>query len=302
MSWASVISGGASIVGGLLGKSSADKATEASLTNAANNNALQKEFAKQGIRWRVNDAKKAGIHPLYAMGASIPGFTPSSVSLGGDNSLGRSIASAGQDVGRSVAATQTKTEREGSIAYKLSLERASLENDLLRSEIARNTAQMGPPLPSGAGGNPHLPGQGLPPGVEVSPVQYGASTSYAQPHQEAGAAADTGFVRTSGGGLAIVPSLDAKERIEDQLGPEVAWAIRNQMVPFFSPSTMRSSSRTPSTKQYPLPAGMRWRWSTLHQEYRPHPIYKPTKSRYGSPYHRRKRPAKPGWGDVFTGA
>ena len=37
----------------------------------------QKEFAQNSIQWRVQDAQKAGIHPLYAMGNS-PGYTPSS--------------------------------------------------------------------------------------------------------------------------------------------------------------------------------------------------------------------------------
>jgi hypothetical protein len=38
-------------------------------TNSANI-AMQKEFAQQGIGWKVADAKKAGIHPLFALGAS----------------------------------------------------------------------------------------------------------------------------------------------------------------------------------------------------------------------------------------
>lgn len=36
----------------------------------AQNNATQREFAQNGIQWKVEDAKKAGIHPLYALGAS----------------------------------------------------------------------------------------------------------------------------------------------------------------------------------------------------------------------------------------
>ena len=29
----------------------------------------QKEFATKGIQWKVNDATKAGIHPLYPLGS-----------------------------------------------------------------------------------------------------------------------------------------------------------------------------------------------------------------------------------------
>lgn len=33
-----------------------------------NADAIQREFAQQGIRWKVEDAKAAGLHPLYALG------------------------------------------------------------------------------------------------------------------------------------------------------------------------------------------------------------------------------------------
>lgn len=43
---------------------------------ANQNFAFQREFAEQGIQKRVEDAKKAGIHPLYAMGANTPSVSP----------------------------------------------------------------------------------------------------------------------------------------------------------------------------------------------------------------------------------
>ena len=39
-----------------------------------------KQFAKRGIQWRVHDAKKAGLHPLAALGAQTTSFSPSFVS------------------------------------------------------------------------------------------------------------------------------------------------------------------------------------------------------------------------------
>lgn len=36
---------------------------------AKENIKLQKQFAQTGIQWKVADAKKAGIHPVYALGA-----------------------------------------------------------------------------------------------------------------------------------------------------------------------------------------------------------------------------------------
>lgn len=44
---------------------------------------LQREFAQNSIQWRVNDAKKAGIHPLAALGSQGISYNPSYV--GGDD-------------------------------------------------------------------------------------------------------------------------------------------------------------------------------------------------------------------------
>jgi hypothetical protein len=49
--------------GDLLGIKSQESANDQNIK-------MQREFAQKGIRWKVSDAKKAGIHPLYALGAS----------------------------------------------------------------------------------------------------------------------------------------------------------------------------------------------------------------------------------------
>ena len=43
----------------------------------AKNAALQREFAQSGIQWKVADAKKAGLHPLAALGAQTASASPS---------------------------------------------------------------------------------------------------------------------------------------------------------------------------------------------------------------------------------
>lgn len=46
--------------------------------------AYQKEFAQHGLRWRVEDAKAAGLHPLSALGAQgLPAYSPVGVDSGG---------------------------------------------------------------------------------------------------------------------------------------------------------------------------------------------------------------------------
>lgn len=58
---------------------------------------LQREFAQNSIQWRVNDAKKAGIHPVAALGSQGISYNPSYV--GGDNFGGSqaSISIGGKD-------------------------------------------------------------------------------------------------------------------------------------------------------------------------------------------------------------
>ena len=128
------ISAAGSLLGGLFGQSQADKQAD-----------LQKEFAKNSIRWRVKDATAAGVHPLYALGAPTVSYAPQAV--GAD--LASGISNAGQDIGRAVAAGMTPESKSASILEALTLDRAALENDLLRSQIrATNAAGTAAGLPS----------------------------------------------------------------------------------------------------------------------------------------------------------
>lgn len=68
--------------------------------------ARQKEFATHGIRWKVADAKAAGIHPIYAIGANTPTYSPQAA-IGTD--LG--LSDIGQNIGRAIEAKQTRQER-----------------------------------------------------------------------------------------------------------------------------------------------------------------------------------------------
>ena len=108
-----IISAGANIIGGLLNRKSQKDSLKAQQAMADQNIQLQKDFAQQGIRWKVEDAKAAGIHPLYALGANTHSFSPVGIgTTGGGDSLGSSIAAAGQDIGRAINVARTKKERE----------------------------------------------------------------------------------------------------------------------------------------------------------------------------------------------
>lgn len=124
------------VVDRVLGRSAEDRNTR-----------LQKEFAQNGIQWKVEDAKKAGIHPLYALGAPTMSFSPSSV--------GSDFAGVGQDLSRAIDATRSSKDRGQARLDALTLERAGLENDLLRSQIMGSKMALlrsnGPSMPSGNG-------------------------------------------------------------------------------------------------------------------------------------------------------
>lgn len=133
MSWWNAVGAGISGVFGLgqslMNQSSADK----DRTLAAQQYNHQKEFAQNSIQWRVNDAKKAGIHPLYALGSQGISYAPSSFSSMPDTSL----SDAGNAVGSAVASfagqKQAKELHE--------LQKASLIEDIRGKQLANEMSQ-----------------------------------------------------------------------------------------------------------------------------------------------------------------
>lgn len=265
MVWGAAIGAAGNILGGLIGNSGKKKEI-----------AMQREFAQKGIQWKVDDAKAAGIHPLYALGAQTHSFQP--VGLG--EPLGQGLANAGQEMGRAISATQPAAERAYTAKLQaLQLQRGELENQLLASQLARvnSPAQVGPPLPSlapqenawlvdgQAQSGPPTPQRFTGPSnhqtgdlLETQPMERTASDPAAL-HQEPGAINEVGWARTAGGGYAPVPSADVKERIEDNWIPQAAWAMRNMIGQNFS----ASRNRPP----FPAPPGKHWSWSIPDQAY-----------------------------------
>lgn len=168
--WPAIAAAAASVGGALLGDDRARKIANRQMD-------LQREFAQMGIRWRVADAKAAGIHPLFALGASTPGYSP--ISTVGGSGIPELLQSMGQDLMRSQTATSSQGERDRLGEFAAQQERASdarvaqqrlldlnminlqhdiqgkgirndnamLENELLRMQVRRALSQSGPPLP-----------------------------------------------------------------------------------------------------------------------------------------------------------
>lgn len=138
--------------------------------------ALQREFAQNGIRWKVADAKAAGVHPAFALGAPVSSYSP--IAVGDSRSPVSDFASMGQDVSRAVHATSTGRERVDAYTEKLrqqQLTKGDLENQLLASQIARLRQASNPPLPSGTRSDDKME---PPPAPEHSGLRIGENTSH----------------------------------------------------------------------------------------------------------------------------
>lgn len=120
MDWGAVLQAGAQI---------ADKTIPYVIDNHWKHRQIaeQERFARNQIQWRVEDAKQAGIHPLYALGAST--FSPNLDLVGGQASGGFGFSDAFDTV------TNSKFNKE---LQAQTLEKNQLEIDglKLRNQIA----------------------------------------------------------------------------------------------------------------------------------------------------------------------
>lgn len=207
----SLVSAGLSGVSKLFGKDPAEK------------------MFKHSVQWRVEDANKAGVSPLFAMGA--PVASPST-EVGGAAALG----AMSQDLGRAAEAGMSGSGRAGNVSRMmetLSLRRADLENQVLEQQLINSklatTRQV--PSPSGPGGDRLLPGQGNSPLVKINPQDLTA-TRLGQSSEEPAPVPDRGFADT-GTGFAPVLSRDMADRQADSVMEEMAWNVRNRLLPIF---------------------------------------------------------------------
>lgn len=259
---------------GLFGGKGNSDAIEAQERAAYQNYLWQKEFAQSGVKWRVDDAVSAGVHPVYVLGGSGASFSPSTSVFDGSSSqhdVAGSMQSLGQSLQRAGTATETGAERHVARMRMLAEDRAELENVLLRSQIAREGAQIGPPMPSvhvpsampgqeSALGRVGIIEEPLPPYAvkrsEIPSVQPG------HPTQQAGAWPGVRWERTQTGWKPH----HSKELIEDSdltNIPYVEWFWNNRVLPSVG------VGHNPPPDSF-LPKGATgWLWDPFKQEYRP---------------------------------
>lgn len=123
-------------VGGLVGKiggglvSNAFNSNSTSKINQQNAN-LQREFAQNSISWRVQDAKNAGIHPLFALGASTVSAQPSFV---GNQPL--DFGSAFHGMTQSLSSYDKTLQEQTLKKNELELQQLALQNERIRKDTA----------------------------------------------------------------------------------------------------------------------------------------------------------------------
>lgn len=118
---------------------------------------LQREFAQHGIRWRAEDARAAGLHPLYALGASTPSFSPTVTT----DPIGPALQQMGQSVANAV--TRQETSQQRYLGYLATLQ-AEANLKLTHAEIANKLSERALKTQAAAAAAP------FPPSIQHDPV------------------------------------------------------------------------------------------------------------------------------------
>lgn len=217
------------------------------------------EVLKNQLQWRMDDARRSGIHPLAALGVN-PASGPS-MSVGDTGGGGPDFGSIGQDLSRAISAQSTQDERDSKIK---DLQIESLQADNASKHIANATAasqlqklqQVGPPFP---GSTSFIPGQGNSGQVRVVPNEVPSHQSAASADEIAGQTPDVAFSRTGKGLYPVIPEKMA-EQYESDFQGYLAWVARNRLTPMLG-----SGSKYSTPDKSRLPKGYTdWRWSSLY--------------------------------------
>lgn len=230
---------------------------ERALADADKDRALQQEFAKNGVQWRVADARAAGLHPAAALG--MQGVSSSPISVGGSGgpslpaaasantpaispfagaSIGSGVASMGQDLSRAIQATRPDEARAtayAETAQQLSLENQKLQNYILSTQVAKMNAQVGPPMPTATGRN-MISGQGNSPANNRFVKDKALEKTIARPgapSQEPGSITENAHSTDASGHKPNYMSKDVMDRVEEDVAGQFGWNLRNRVLPSF---------------------------------------------------------------------
>lgn len=138
--WGAVAKIGGDLLGAHFQEESNEDARTLQRETTAVNNQLQKDFAQQGVRWRVEDAKAAGLHPLFALTGQGAQFTPSAISIDGRSPTGDAFSRAGQHLGEALQRQENAKEATARLRVNEALAAANIEKDLAQANYYNSMA------------------------------------------------------------------------------------------------------------------------------------------------------------------
>ncbi|AXH78104.1 MAG: DNA pilot protein [Microviridae sp.] len=137
-----VVGGGLDILGGQLGAAQNRQSQRFSAD-------LQREFAQHGIQWRIEDAARAGVHPLAAMGMMPASAQPLAI---GDVS-GEGFSRMGQKLSGAIDRVKSQEQKAFDVgALQLQaqqIKKSEMENESIAIDLAekkRSSMTAAPPL------------------------------------------------------------------------------------------------------------------------------------------------------------
>lgn len=144
--------------GSAIGGSSADDRYNQQMDFARSQDAFSRQYVQNAIQWRVADAKKAGVHPMAALGISSPQYSAASLPSIPSDSGSIDPMEFGQSL--NYAATKAKDRQQQAQMVDLQMKGLELDNeykqaqidalkvDTLASSIASNQAWQSPANPT----------------------------------------------------------------------------------------------------------------------------------------------------------
>jgi len=220
---------------------SSNQANKAAKENAQRQENVQREFAQQGIQWKVEDAKRAGIHPIYALGAQTTSYSP--VSVGQSTPDFSGLKDAGQSIQQSIDKTRTVPQRQAAVlqtaAAAAQLDGLKLDNEIKRADLASKlatNATRGPAFPQTGNTSNAFNGQGDAIKIDGPKIKVETDRDVTDPGSPAhvpGSGPGTILFRNNTGGYSPARAPALAESMEDDWLGGLDWAIRNRIMPNF---------------------------------------------------------------------
>lgn len=245
-----------------------------SIWNGKQNRDMQKYMASNSISLRVADAKRAGIHPLAALGAQT--FNPSPVGVNTDfGRMGQTPGQA-QNLATQTKLLEEKIKTEKVMQGKISADTQAIINSL--NPAAVPNPSFGVPQPQSFG-NGQLPQQGGQMFTVHQPKQLPGSITFGI---EGGGEPTYKFTATQSGRLRMMPTKDVQEAMSEgpplsQLKTAVAQAIEyfkaihanvrpKHELSQRTLNVFRAVQRA-AEQEYPSKPGYQWRFDTLEHNW-----------------------------------